>query len=144
MDDYVHCFMSYLTNLPTTILSSPLLPLATAHTLSALTCPSPETTLICLDTLALLAQRSSHPQSQPLLQPVFQQYGKAILSLTLSGIVQGYPEDGLDQVQQIVAATVQCAPPADVEVWAREAMSEIPVHVVPSGEKETFLRELHE
>ncbi len=144
MDDYVHCFMSYLTNLPDIILSSPVLPVATAHTLSALTCPAPETSLICLDTLALLSQRLSHPPHQPQLQPVFQQYGKVILSLTLSGVVQGFPEDGLDQIQQIVGATVQCAPPADIEGWIDEAMGEIPGHVVPSGEKQNFRREVHE
>ena len=140
MDDYVHCFMSYLTHLPDITLASSLLPLATAHTLSALTCPAPETILICLDTLALLSQRLPQPQ----IQPVFQQYGKIILSLTLLGVVQGFPEDGLDQVQQIVSATVVCAPPAEVEAWVGETMSEIPGHVVPSSEKQILLRELHE
>jgi len=144
MDDYVHCFMSYLIHLPVVTLSSPLFQLATAHTLSALTCPAPETSLICLDTLALLSQRLSHAETHPRLQPIFQQYGKAILSLTLAGVFQGFPEDGLDQVQRVVAATVSCAPPAEVEGWVSEALNEIPGHVVPSGEKQTFLRELHE
>ena len=144
MDDYVHCFMSFLTNLPNTALSSPLLPLAASHTLTALTCPASETTLICLDTLAHLAQQLSHPNTQSLIQPVFRQYGKAILSLTLSGVVQGFPEDGLDQVHQIVGATSLCAPPNDIEAWATEAMGEIPGYAVPLTDKQNFIRELHE
>ena len=144
MDDYVHCFMAYLTSLPNLMLSSPALSQAVSHTLAALTCPAPETTLICLDTLSLLAQRLSHAQFRPVLQPIFAQFGKAILAIALGGVVQGHPEDALEPTQVILGATVQCAPPAEVELWAREAIASLPGHVVPAAEKEIFLRELHE
>jgi len=144
MDDYVHCFMAYLSHLPTLTLSLPSLPAAVQHTLSALSCPAPETQAISLEALAMLSQRLSHAQFQPTLQPIFQQYGKIILSLTLSGVTQLFSEDGLDAVQDIVGATVLCAPPVEVENWAAEAINSIPGNAVPTQEKAAFLTGLHE
>lgn len=139
MEDYVHMFIAYLTFLPDATISSPLLHLGVSHTLAALVCPAPETNLVCLDALAGLSKRLQEPTYQSALQPIFAQYGKAIISLLLNGVVTDFVEDGLDQVQVVLAATVICAPAAEVESWVVEAVGDIAGHIVPVAEKEAFL-----
>ncbi|ORY31770.1 armadillo-type protein [Naematelia encephala] len=143
MDDYVHCFMAYLNALPA-VLSSPVIPHAVQHTLSALTLPASETIFASLDTLALLSQRLSHAQYQPVLRPVFGQYGEVIAGLTIGGIVQSFPEDSLDQVQQILGATLSCAEPAVAGAWVMKAIESLPGNVLPAVEKQKFVGEVHE
>lgn len=144
MDDYVHCFNAYLTHLPAYTLSSPALPLAFSHTLMALACPAPEAILVSLDVLHLLSQRLSHTQFQPTLQPLFAQYGQALVGVILPGIVGQFPEDGFDQAQGVLGATVMCAAPEEVERWAGEGLAATPSNVLPAHDKEVFMRELHE
>ncbi|WRT66764.1 uncharacterized protein IL334_003727 [Kwoniella shivajii] len=144
MDDYVHLFMAYLTSIPNLILSSSLIHLAFSHTLSALTCPAPETTLISLDVLSTLSKSLLHAQHHSQLQPIFAQYGKVLVDLVMGGIVQGFPEDGLDQVQIILGAITNSLPPQEVEQWFIESISSLPGHVVPVQEKQGFLNDLHE
>lgn len=139
MDDYVHTLIAYITFLTHPTLSSPSLPLAISHTLAALVCPAPETNLVCLDALALLSKHLQDSSLQPHIQPVFQQYGNAIISLLINGMVTDFPEDGLDQVQEILAATVICAPVQEVGAWITTAVEGIPGHVVPASEKPRFL-----
>lgn len=145
MDDYVHCFMAYLKSIPP-ILSSPTIPLAIQHTLSALTCPSPETILISLDVLTLLSTqlKSGQQQHTQALQPVFNQYGQVIVGLVIGGVVSGFPEDGLDQVQEILSATVGCVDPMVAEGWCGLAVGGLAGHLVPVGERQVFLSELHQ
>ena len=144
MDDYVNCFMSFLEANPATVLNSPVLPLATAHTLAALTCPAPETTMAGLDVLALLSDREVRAQYNAQILPVFAQYGQVVLSLTLAGVVQGFPEAALERVQDIVPATVLSVPREQAQAWVAQVITEIPGHLLPSKEKETFVHELHE
>lgn len=144
MDDFVHCFMSYLTHLPTLTLSHPSLQTATILTLLALSCPATETILISLDTLSLLCQRMSHAQFQPTLQPIFAHCGKDLMAMVIRGVVTNYPEDSWEQVNEIVSAVVLCAPAGEVESWASEAIAGVPGHVLPGNVRSDFLRELHE
>lgn len=144
MDDYVHCFMAFINAVPHQTIASAALPVAVSHTLAALLCPAPQTVLVCLDTLALLAQRMQHAEFKPFLQPVFAQYAKGILALVLAGMVQGYPDDGFDQVPPIVYATVTSCPPEDAIAFAAEALKDIPGNALPVAEKEKFAVQLHE
>lgn len=144
MDDYVHCFMAYIHAMTPQTLSSPALSQAVSHTLAALLCPAPQTVLVCIDTLNVLAERMQLPQYQPLVQPVFAQYAKGILSLVLQGIVQGYPEDGFDQSPLIIQGVVTSVPAAEAESYTTEALSGIPGHVLPSADKEKFVHELRD
>lgn len=142
MDDYVHCFMAYMTALPQQTLASPAVATAVSHTLAALHCPASETILICLDTLNLLAQRMQHAEFQASLQPVFAQSAKPILSLVLAGIVDGYPEHGFDMVPVILQATVVAVPPAEAQTFATEALAGIPGHALPPADKQQFIVDL--
>jgi transportin-3 len=144
MDDYVHLLMAYITHVPNVSLYSPFFHLAFSRTLAALTCPAPETILICLDTLSLVSQRFATEEYRPLLQPVFAQYGKAVLMLVLGGVVQGYPEEGVDQVHEIVAATVFAVPAHEAGEWVAGAIGALPGNVVPPADKQAFLAEVHE
>lgn len=148
MDDYIHVLQAYLTHLPIPTSHSSHLPTFLSHILSTLSCPSIETIISSLDTLATLASLLSNPSTTDLIQPVFAQYGKAIIVLLLDGVVQAFPEDVVEQVQVVVGATVTCVQALgrgkEVEGWAGEAMAGLPGNVLPGGEKEVFLRELHE
>ena len=144
MDDYAHCFMSCLTSLPTQIVTSSTLALAVHHTLASLGCPAPETMMISLDSLATLSQRLSHPQFQASIQPIFAQWSRQIIILLLTGITRDFPDDALDQVQEITAATIKCSQPAQVEAACTEAMEQLPTRIVPPEEKEAFLRGVQE
>jgi transportin-3 len=139
MEDYVHMFTAYITFLPSASISSPVLPLAVSHTLAALICPAPETNLVCLDALAMLSKYLQDQEYQSRLQPIFAQYGKAIVSLLINGMVTNFVEDGLDQVQTVLASTVLCAPAQEVESWIAEAVGRIGGHIVPMAEKQHFL-----
>jgi transportin-3 len=139
MEDFVHTFIAYITFLPHATLSSPLLHLAVSHTLAALSCPAPETNLVCLDALAILSKRLGEQAFQSTLQPIFAQYGKAIVALLIQGMVADFVEDGLDQVQTVLAATVVCAPAQEVDGWVVEAVGGIAGHIVPLAEKQRFL-----
>jgi transportin-3 len=140
MDDYTHCLMAYLNTIPALTLSIPSLPLAVSHTLSALSCPAPEIVRIALDTLAKL---STLVPSSPPLQPIFQQYGKAIVSLVLQGVVQDFPEDGMEEVEKILITTVAVGG-GESEGWAVEALSGVPGHVLPASDRQAFVTELQE
>ncbi|KAK4688053.1 transportin-3, partial [Tremellales sp. Uapishka_1] len=142
VDDYAHCLMAYLTGLPQAVLSSPSLPQAFSHTLASLVCPSTETVLICLDVLGRLSNLL--PQYHQQLQPIFAQYGQVLLGLVINGVIQGYPEDGLDSVKEIFGATVGCVSPQEAQGWMQEIMNGIPGHVVPASDKQVFLGELHD
>jgi transportin-3 len=144
MDDYVHCFMAYIDDLPQQTLTSPVLAQAVSHTLAAIMCPAPQTILVCLDTLNMLARRMLDGQYQAQLQPIFAQFAKPILSLVLQGIVQGYPDDGFDQAPLIIQAVVSSVPGAQAESYATEALAGIPGHVLPPGDKTKFIHALHD
>lgn len=144
MDDYVHCFMAYIHALPDQTLASPALSQAVSHTLAAIMCPAPQTILVCLDTLNLLSQKLQQPQYQALVQPVFAQYAKGIMSLVLQGIVQGYPDDGFDQAPGIIQAAVTSIPGAEAESYATNALAGIPGHALPTADKSKFVHELHD
>lgn len=144
MDDYVHCFLGYIDQLPQIALTSPVLNLALSHTLAALMCPSAETQIVSLETLASLAKHVQDERWQPYLQPVFAQYGQAIFSVMLKGVVGDFPEESPSDVHTILTATGACAPAAQVELWAAEAVQSIPGHVVPAAERQAFLLALHE
>jgi transportin-3 len=144
MDDFVHFFMAYINHAPSIVFSSPALPVAVSHTLAALLCPAPETQLVSLDTLAILSKRLADEVYRPHIQPVFVQYGKAILDLVISGVVAGFPEEGLDQVQQIVGVTVMSCPPQQIEEWVGQTVAGLPDHMIPPANKQLFLEELHE
>ncbi|BEJ17243.1 hypothetical protein CspHIS471_0606440 [Cutaneotrichosporon sp. HIS471] len=144
MDDYVHCFMAYIDDLPQQTLASPALPQAVSHTLAAIMCPAPQTILVCLGTLHMLAKRLTDGQNQAQLQPIFAQFAKPLLSLVLQGIVQGYPEEGFEQTPLIIQATVSSVPAAEAETYATEALSEIPGHVLPAADKTKFIHALHD
>lgn len=140
MDDYTHAFMAYLTTVPDLTLSIPSLPLAISHTLSALSCPAPEVIRVSLDVLAKLASLLS---TAPALQPIFHQYGKGILSLILQGVVQDFPEDGSDEVEKVIVATITVGG-AESEAWAAEALAGVPGHVLPQADRQVFVTELQE
>lgn len=139
MEDYVHMFTAYITFLPAASISSPVLPLAVSHTLAALVCPAPETNLVCLDALAMLSKYLQDQEYQSRLQPIFAQYGNAIISLLINGMVTDFVEDGLNQVQTVLASTVLCAPAQEVQSWMGEAVGGIGGHIVPMAEKQQFL-----
>lgn len=138
MDDYTHCFMAYLNTIPALTLSVPSLPLAVSHTLSALSCPAPEIVRIALDVLAKL---STLVPTSPTLQQPFQTYGKAVISLVLQGVVQDFPEDGMDEVEKILITTIAVGGPQS-EGWAVEALSGVPGHVLPVSDRQAFVTEL--
>ncbi len=116
-----------------------------AHTLSALTCPNPDTILIALDVLQHLSQLLGEgPAYQAHIQPVFQQYGQAILGLVIGGVVQGYPDEALSQGKIIVNAVCEVGRASgQTDSWMSEAVAQIPGHVVPTAEKQAFLQEIH-
>lgn len=143
MDDYVHCFMAYLASMPDQTLASAALPEAVSHTLAALQCPAAETVLICLDTLAMLAEDMNQPQYVPRVQPVFAQFAKPILTQVLGGVVSGFREDSIDQVPLIVQAVLSSSSPSDSALHASEALNLIPGHSLPQQEKAKFLDELN-
>lgn len=140
MDDYTHCFMAYLNTVPALTLSIPSLPLAVSHTLSALSCPAPEIVRIALDVLAKL---TTLVPSSPQLQPIFQQYGKAVVSLVLQGVVQDFPEDAADEVEKIMGTTIAVAG-AESEGWSVEALAGVPGHILPPPDRQAFISELQE
>lgn len=142
MDDYVHCFMAYIQALPSQTLASAACPLAVSHTLAALMCPAPQTVLVCLDTLSLLAQRMSHAEFEPGLKPMFATYAKPLLALLLDGVVHGLPDDGFDQVPHILKAIAASVPPTEVEAYATEGLASIPGNVLPATEKQKFITDL--
>lgn len=143
MDDYVHCFMAYLASMPEQTLASAALPQAVSHTLAALQCPAPETVLVCLDTLAMLAQDMNQPQYAARVQPVFAQFAKPIFTQMLSGVVSGFREDGIEQVPVIIQAVLSSVPPAESAQHASEALNLIPGHNLPQQEKAKYLDELN-
>ena len=140
MDDYVHCLLAYLNTAPALTLSLPSLSLCVSHTLSALTCPAPEIVQVSLDVLAKLALLlpSSHS-----LQPTFHQYGKGIISIVLQGVVQDFPEESLDEVEKIVAATISVGG-GEVEGWVGDALAGVPGHVLPQSDRQAFITELQQ
>jgi transportin-3 len=142
MDDYVHTFMAYLTQIPETILNSSALQLALSQTISALTCPAPETTLVCLDTLVLVTSHLGDPRYTPHLQPLLAQFGSVLVGLLVAGVVGGFPEEGVEQVRTVLGALSVCAPAEEVYGWLNGAVGQIPGHVVPTLEKEKFLTDV--
>lgn len=140
MDDYTHCLMAYLNTVPALTLSLPSLSLCISHTLSALSCPAPEIIRTSLDVLAKLSLLlpSAHA-----LQPIFHQYGKAIISIVLQGVVQDFPEESLDEVEKIVTATISVGS-GEVEGWAGEALMGVPGHVLPQSDRQAFITELQQ
>lgn len=144
MDDYIHCFMAYLQHLPTLTLTHPMLQTAFVLTLLALACPSPQIILVALDTIGVLAQRMSHAQYQPVLAPMFMHLGKELLTTTIPGLVQDFPEDSWDQVYDIVSAVAMVSPPQMAEDWIGEAVQKIPGHVVPKNVRIDFMKDVHE
>ncbi|WVW85137.1 hypothetical protein I302_107174 [Kwoniella bestiolae CBS 10118] len=144
MDDYVHLVISYLTSIPTLTLQSPSIQPAISHVLASLTCHSPETVLVSLDVLSIL---SNHLASNQNLQNLFMQYGKAIVGLLINGlIVHDYPEDSLDQIQVILNHLTKLSNGTntqEMEGWFGETIGGLPGHVVPQGEKQAFLVEVH-
>ena len=144
MDDYVHTFMTYLSILTAPTLASSSLLSATHLTLSALACPATETILVSLDTLAMLAQRHSHNQFQPLISSVFAQLGHHLTIILLAGITQHFPEDGLDQVQQVLTAITRCTTSENMQAWVVEALEKIPGNVVPPNQKAQFVKDLQD
>lgn len=131
--------MSYLTTIPTLTLTFPSLPLAITHTLSALSCPSPSIIRIALDVLAKLASFLPHPS----LTPIFQQYGKAIVTLVLQGLIQDFPEDSMEEIEKILVGTLAVSG-AEGEGWVGEALGGVAGTVVPVGDRGVFMGELHE
>jgi hypothetical protein len=81
--------------------------------------------------------------SAPALQPIFHQYGKAIISIVLQGVVQDFPEETLDEVEKIVAATISVGG-GEVEAWAGEALMSVPGHVLPQSDRQAFIVELQQ
>jgi transportin-3 len=181
MDDYVHCFMAYLTHLPEITLSIPSLSFAVSHTISALSCPGSETILISLDVLAHLANIvnpagpesnngtavapaarrpfSSSTPSTPaspaaaalVAQIISIQFSERIMAQTLKGIVQGYPEDALEQVTRVIEtiflARLSAAGPAggeELKATVGKVMLEIPNQTVPQSDREAFYSEVQE
>ncbi|WVN85688.1 uncharacterized protein L203_100837 [Cryptococcus depauperatus CBS 7841] len=143
MDDYIHLLLPYLTQLPA-IYSSPHLSLAISHTLQALTCHAPEIILVSLDVLSLLASKLADTQTSHLLQPIFAQYGPAIVSILLKGVVTDFPEDSSDQVQSIMGSLAETVAVEAVENWMREGLQGVAGYVVPAADKEAFLSQVHE
>ncbi|WWD05130.1 hypothetical protein V865_003202 [Kwoniella europaea PYCC6329] len=143
MDDYVHLLIAYLTSIPALVLSSPSLQPAISHILATLTCHSPETILVSLDTLVIL---SNHLPSNHRLQEIFMTYGKVIVGLLINGlIVQDFPEDALDQIRIILNALTSTGTTQSqkLESWFGETINGLPGHVVPGGEKQAFLNDVH-
>lgn len=144
MDDYVHCFEAYILALPDRTLSSAAVTPAISHTLAALTCPSPQTIVVCLYVLHLVSQRMQHTQYMPLLQPIFGQYSKVILKLVLAGIVEGYPDDAFDQTPLILYATLTSVSPNEAIALTTESLAAIPGHSLPAADKDVFITEVRE
>ncbi|EIW67770.1 hypothetical protein TREMEDRAFT_74507 [Tremella mesenterica DSM 1558] len=140
IEDYLHCFLSYLNFLPPLTLSSPILHLSLSHTLSALTCPSTPIISVALDVLSILSENQHEPQ----LPPIFRQYGKALLGLCLTGLLQDFPEGSTNAVQSVVNAVCAASENAEVESWATEAVGGVAGWMLPLSDKEVFLRDLHE
>ena len=141
MDDYVHAFLTFSDCRPINTLPGPLLQLVIGHIISALTCPAPEIASVSLQALHRLCRDMYRSET---LQPVIRQCGPIIVSLTLSGIVGRFPVESIEWVQGIIGVTVVCAPPEEAEEWIRQTMVTIPNNVLPNGEKQNFLRRVHE
>ncbi|WWC71179.1 uncharacterized protein I206_105132 [Kwoniella pini CBS 10737] len=139
MDDYDHLFMAYLTAIPNLTLSSPSVRLGVSHVLASLTCPSTETILISLDVLANL---SIHVHAPPIASTL-NTYGKVIVSILINGVVTDFPEDSLDQVQTVLNALTSSGNPQEIEGWFREAIGDLPGHLVPNEAKQGFLGDVH-
>jgi transportin-3 len=147
MDDYVHLFMSYLTHLPLLTLTSPQLSQATYFAISSLTLPAPETTLSSLEVLALLSKRLSNPQSQyqTLIQPVFTQYGKAMIVVLIRGLVAGFPEEAVEGVHEVLKGI--CGVGGwEAKEWIKEGLLGLGTGggSVPVAEQEKFMQVVHE
>ena len=139
MDDYSHLLMSYLTTTPSLTLSLPSLPIAITHVLSSLSCPSPSIIRISLDVLSKLA--TSLPNLT--LNPIFQQYGKGIITLVLQGLIQDFPEDSMEEIERIVVGTLGVCG-SEGEGYVGEALSGVGGNVVPANDRGVFMGELHE
>jgi transportin-3 len=143
MDDYVHLVMSYLTHLPALTLTHPSLAQSLSLTLTAVTLPAPETILGSLDVLSLLSQKLQNPQFQPYLQPIFAQYGKVMIGLLLKGLIEGFPEDGVESVADVIGGV--CAVGGwEVEAWVKEGLEGVEAGRLPIAEREKFCIEIHE
>ncbi|WWC88244.1 uncharacterized protein L201_003150 [Kwoniella dendrophila CBS 6074] len=150
MDDYVHLFMSYLTSIPKLILKSNLIHLAVSHTLTTLTCPSPEIILTSLDVLSMLSNNLLLAEYHFELKPIFLQYGKVIVNLLTNGLITStFPEESLDQIQIILYSICQLTQndstnQREIENWFIETVSTLPGHLIPGNEKQIFLHQVHE
>ncbi|WVQ73550.1 hypothetical protein IAR50_003128 [Cryptococcus sp. DSM 104548] len=150
MDDYVHLLYAYLSRLPTLIIPNPSLPLAFSHTLQALTCPSTIITLVSLDVLTQLTNLlspASSPDSAittPVLEPLFAQYGQVLTGLVVKGLVGEFPEDAVEQVENILVGLGTGLPGGVVVGWIGEGVGEIGGHLVPAPDKQAFVAQISE
>ncbi|TYJ52165.1 hypothetical protein B9479_007237 [Cryptococcus floricola] len=180
MDDYVHLLYAYLSRLPTLIIPNPALPLAFSHTLQALTCPSTIITLVSLDVLTLLTNllspspspsppsslSSSFPSSSyrepaviavtaPVLEPLFAQYGRVLVGMVVKGLVGDFPEDAVEQVEEILvglglglglpgagAGAGGMGAGGVVVGWIGEGVGEVGGHLVTAVDKQAFVAQI--
>lgn len=145
MEDYVHCVLVYITQLPALLLSLPTLPKVIQLVTSALSCMAPQTQMTTIDVLSHFAKLASTPAYWPAILPIFRTYGKPLLSLLLNGLVRDFPEEAQDGVPSILAVICAAAPgQGEAEQWVAEVMGEIPGHVLPAEAKGAFVAEIGE
>lgn len=138
----MYLVLAFFDHIPPILFASPAFPAAFSHLIASLTVSSSQVTNSALDLLSSISKLGASSQYQHVANGVLAQFGSALLPLTLQGVVQGFPEESLDYVTEILQATV-AARGAETEPWIQSAVAGIPGHVVPTAEKTRFLGEVH-
>ena len=138
----MHLVLAYFDNVPSILFSSSAFPAAFSHLIASLTVSSSQVTNTALDLLSSVSKLAVSSQYSHVATGVLTQFGSVLLALTLQGVVQGFPEESLHYVTEILQATV-AARGTETEPWIQSAVSGIPGHIVPTAEKTRFLEEVH-
>lgn len=134
MDDYVHLQLELFPLLSAQLISSPAFTPSFNLCLAALSLPSTEIIMTSLDFIqTLLSSQMSAPLSTTLTE-----CGPDLLSLTLTGLVTGYPEDSTNMIVGILRTMAGLFPQLVVEALP-SIVDRLPPASVPPVEKQNFL-----
>ncbi len=139
IEDFVHLVGAYLRFLPALLFSSSAFSGAFSLVLASLDLPSPEIILAGLDTIEdVLKAPIKNPQLGQAVQMLSITHGARLTALTLHGLVQSYPEDGIEPIVEIMRELFKYSP-GEMLGWVGKALESLPGHVMPVGDKQKLL-----
>ncbi|KAI5452636.1 Nuclear import receptor [Naganishia albida] len=150
MEDFCQFILQYVLRSPSTLRATAQLPNIIELALAATLLPAGHIVMTALELIEDLLQGAlrngdaspsgTTPADQPVLQAVAQQFGQRILTMTLQGIAQDYPEDSQEPVTAIVKSLCTLAPPETLRQWIAFAIDGVPGHVIPISSKQEMLQ----